>query len=86
MPVPPLSVHVPVHNDGTLFTWISEGLPLDQEEKNMPAWKDELTEEERWHLVNYLRDTYGQGLPDFVIQTPSGEGGPSQTPSATPQP
>ena len=35
--------------DGSLFWKISEG------KSPMPSWKDELTEKERWQLVNYIR-------------------------------
>jgi copper transport protein len=60
--------HIPYHSDGTIFTWISEGMPLDAAEKIMPPFSSKLSEEERWHLVNYLRVTYGAGgapvLPD----------------------
>lgn len=37
--------------DALLFTRITEGLPGTA----MPAFRDTLTEEERWHVVNYLR-------------------------------
>jgi mono/diheme cytochrome c family protein len=47
---PSLVAHVGDHTDGDLFYWISEGLP-----GGMPAWKDVLTEEERWQVVVYLR-------------------------------
>jgi mono/diheme cytochrome c family protein len=35
--------------DGTLFWKMSEG------RGPMPSWKDELSEKERWQLVNYIR-------------------------------
>ncbi len=37
--------------DSLLFLRITEGLPGTA----MPAFRDTLTEEERWHVVNYLR-------------------------------
>jgi putative copper resistance protein D len=40
-----------MHADGHLFLWISSGVPGTP----MPAFADRLTEEERWHVVNYLR-------------------------------
>ncbi|MEK7327156.1 MAG: cytochrome c, partial [Chloroflexota bacterium] len=48
-----LSLHaVPgVHTDGKLFEWISNGYPGSV----MPAFGQALTEEQRWHIVNYLR-------------------------------
>jgi mono/diheme cytochrome c family protein len=82
LPVPRYVDHVPYHSDGTLFTWIAEGIPPDSEEKNMPAFSSKLTEDQRWDLVNYLRVTYGAGgspvLPD---DTPA----PGTTPTAPAQ-
>jgi mono/diheme cytochrome c family protein len=52
-------VHVPFHTDGTLFSWINEGVPGTA----MPAWGNELTEEEMWNLVNYLRANYNEPPP-----------------------
>jgi mono/diheme cytochrome c family protein len=44
-----------VHTDGELFYWISYGFPNSA----MPAWKDQLTEEQRWSVINYARATFG---------------------------
>lgn len=52
--VPPpadLTTHVPLHTDGTVFYFISNGFPGTA----MPAFANSLSEEQRWHLVNYLR-------------------------------
>jgi copper transport protein len=47
-----LTVHVPNHLDGQLYNFTANGVPGTA----MVAWKDAgLTEEEIWHLVNYLR-------------------------------
>lgn len=43
------------HTDGELFGWISEGIPGSA----MPAFEKNLTEEERWHVINYIRSAYG---------------------------
>jgi mono/diheme cytochrome c family protein len=40
-----------VHSDGQLYRWITGGFPGSV----MPAFAETLTDEERWHLVNYLR-------------------------------
>ena len=40
-----------VHPDGRLYDWITNGFP----DSVMPAFKEHLTDEERWHLVNYIR-------------------------------
>jgi putative copper export protein/mono/diheme cytochrome c family protein len=54
-----LGQHVPFHSDGTLFGWISQGIPKNAEDKNMPAFEGQFSEEERWHLVNFLRAEFG---------------------------
>lgn len=46
-----LTVHVGLHPDGQLFDWISNGIPRT----SMPAWKDKLSTQQRWDLINYLR-------------------------------
>ena len=53
LPAPPanFTVHVPYHPDGVLFAWISDGI----RGTGMPAWRDQLSEQERWDLVNFLR-------------------------------
>ncbi len=43
--------HTATHTDGDLYYWILEGI----EETAMPAFGDRLTEEQAWHLVNYVR-------------------------------
>lgn len=47
--------HVQDNSDGALFHIISHGRP----DTPMPAWEDVLSEEERWHVVNFLR-TFGE--------------------------
>ena len=46
-----LQVHVPQHAEGEIFYWMSEGVAGT----GMPAWKDKLTDEQRWQLVRYLQ-------------------------------
>lgn len=46
-----LQVHVPQHAEGENFYWISEGVAGT----GMPAWKDKLTDEQRWQVVRYLQ-------------------------------
>jgi mono/diheme cytochrome c family protein len=43
--------HVQDLSDGALFYIISHGRP----ETPMPAWEEVLSEEERWHVVNFVR-------------------------------
>ena len=56
LPAPPanFTVHVPFHPDGVLFAWIRDGI----RGTGMPGWQDQLSEQERWDLVNYLRDRF----------------------------
>jgi copper transport protein len=46
-----LVVHVPLHADGALFGLIKNGIPGTA----MPSLGDKLTDEEIWHIVNYIR-------------------------------
>ena len=46
-----LTVHVPQHAPGEIFYWISEGIAGTQ----MPAWKEQLNETQRWQLVRFLQ-------------------------------
>lgn len=54
---PPASlvVHVPHHQEVVLFEAITYGV----DNTSMAAWEDDLTEGERWDLVNYLVAEYG---------------------------
>ena len=56
LPAPPanFTVHVPFHPDGVLYAWISDGI----RGTGMPAWADQLSEQDRWDLVNYLRRNF----------------------------
>jgi mono/diheme cytochrome c family protein len=45
------SGHTDIHTDGDLYYWVREGI----ENTLMPAFGEQLTPEETWHLVNYVR-------------------------------
>ncbi len=47
-----LTVHVPLHSEGEIFYFVSNGVPGTQ----MPAWKEQLSETERWQVIRYLED------------------------------
>jgi copper transport protein len=53
LPKPPadLLVHVPLHSDTILYEFIRDGIA----QSGMPGQDGVLTEDEMWHLVNYLR-------------------------------
>ena len=64
-PRPPdyASGHLDIHTDGDVFYWIQNGFPNSA----MPAFKDRLSEDETWHVVNYvrrLRNLAGEAAPD----------------------
>ncbi len=46
--------HLGMHSDGDLHDWIAHGLA-----GGMPPWGTRLTDEQIWHLVNYLRSLNG---------------------------
>jgi mono/diheme cytochrome c family protein/uncharacterized membrane protein len=56
LPRPPADfrAHIPIHKDEFFFNVITNGLG-----SIMPAWGDQLTEDERWHLVNFLQAEFG---------------------------
>jgi copper transport protein len=61
-----LTQHVPYHNDTRLWTWITQGIPLDSKTKRMPSFKNTLSADERWDVVNYLRSAFGDiGTPVY---------------------
>lgn len=39
------------HTDGELYTWLTKGVPGTA----MPPFESQLSEPDRWHLVNYIR-------------------------------
>jgi mono/diheme cytochrome c family protein/uncharacterized membrane protein len=60
LPSPPANfrVHVPFHPDGTLFLWITNGI----RGTGMPGFVDDLTDEDRWDLVNFLRENFDRPI------------------------
>ena len=46
---PNLKERLKTHTDGDFFWKINEG------KGEMPSFKDELSEEEKWHIINYIR-------------------------------
>jgi copper transport protein len=47
------------HTDAQLYGFISDGVPGTA----MPAWKEQLTAEQIWDLVNYVKTFGGSGTP-----------------------
>jgi copper transport protein len=50
-----LRTHVAQHTEGQLWLWLSDGVPGTA----MPAFRSSLSDEDRWSLINYLRDRFG---------------------------
>lgn len=48
--------HLGQHTDGDLHYVIANGLP-----GGMPAWAGQLTDEQIWHVINFLRDLEAGG-------------------------
>lgn len=46
-----LQLHVPQHAAGEVYYWISEGVAGT----GMPAWKETLSETQRWEIVRYVQ-------------------------------
>ena len=46
-----LQLHVPQHAQGEIEYWITNGVAGT----GMPAWKDTLSERQRWEIVRYLQ-------------------------------
>jgi mono/diheme cytochrome c family protein len=44
-----------VHSDGAMYYWVSYGVAGTA----MPAWRDKLTDEQIWSVINYARATFG---------------------------
>ncbi len=59
-----LTVHVPMHTDGELYYWITNGIPTTA----MPAWQTTLTDTQRWQVVVFIR-TFGQTNPTPAAQS-----------------
>lgn len=57
LPLPPANLydHVPYHPDLFFFSVITNGLS-----GYMPAFGSVISEEDRWNIVNFLRDQFGQ--------------------------
>ena len=60
LPQPPANfrVHVPFHPDGTLYTWITEGIVGT----SMLGFGEQLSDQQRWDLVNFLRENFDRPL------------------------
>lgn len=51
-----LRSHLPQHGDSEIYAFVALGIPGSA----MPAFRESLATEELWHLVNYLRASFGE--------------------------
>ena len=58
--IPPANLydHIPFHPDQFFFGVITKGLS-----GVMPAFEDSISEEDRWNILNFLRDQFGDSEP-----------------------
>lgn len=73
------------HTDGQIFLWIQNGIPSSA----MPAFGQDLSEEEIWQLVTYLRtlppdETLAEAYPPPALPTPETAVPDAQPTSPTP--
>ncbi len=62
------SGHLDIHTDGDIFYWIQNG-PLPN--SPMPAFKGKLTDDQIWHLVNYVRRLRNEATGPVAQITPT---------------
>jgi putative copper resistance protein D len=60
--------HTADHTPGDIFWWVTHGLGLA-----MPAFGDQLSSEERWHLVNFVRTLSARARPSSAKAEPGGQ-------------
>jgi putative copper export protein len=58
---PDLQLHMfpGVHTDGQLFDWVTNGFPNTA----MPAFGKDYSEEDRWHVINFIRTFADRPIP-----------------------
>jgi putative copper resistance protein D len=72
LPVQPADfrVHIPFHTDEFFFQVMTRGFG-----DVMPAFGEVLTEEQRWHILNYLHSEFGLEAEANTQTESGGEGG-----------
>ena len=58
LPVPPADLtasHLWMHSDGELFWWLTSGIPAPDGAPSMPGFAGKLTQDQRWHLIDFIR-------------------------------
>ena len=49
------AAHLWMHSDGELFWWLGHGIEAPEGGLAMPGFAAILTEDDRWHLIDYIR-------------------------------
>jgi cytochrome c553 len=76
--------HLDIHTDGDIFYWIQNGI---SQGSPMPAFKDKLTDDEIWNLVNYVRRLRNEaGSTSAAGAGPASAGGASLAPAQEVEP
>lgn len=66
LPVPPADLsepHTALHTAGDMYWWFTQGIP----KSGMPAFGGQLSEQDRWDLVNFLR-AFSRGFEARVLR------------------
>jgi copper resistance protein D len=65
LPKPPANLsepHTALHTAGDMFWWLTHGIP----KSGMPGYASQMSEEERWDTINFLR-AFSQGFESRVL-------------------
>jgi mono/diheme cytochrome c family protein len=54
------------HTDGQLYDWVTNGITGTA----MPPHRDRLSEEDRWNVINYIRQAFGPGTTTATVSPP----------------
>ncbi|MDG3442587.1 CopD family protein [Nitrospirillum amazonense] len=86
--IPPADLtahHLLDHSEGDIFWWLSHGMPDPDGKPVMPAFADQLSEDERWALIDYIHTlnsgttvaeakgvwTWGMPAPELDLTCPA---------------
>jgi len=68
--------HLDIHTDGDIFYWIQNGI---SQGSPMPAFKDKLTDDQIWNVVNYVRRLRNEAVGTGLASAPGVEASPTPT-------
>ncbi|WP_049973782.1 CopD family protein [Azospirillum sp. B4] len=87
--IPPADLtahHLLDHSEGDIFWWLTHGMPDPDGKPVMPAFEGQLSEDERWALIDYIHTlnsgstvaeaqgvwTWGMPAPELDLRCPAG--------------